>query len=141
MTATTHIYIHIMLQTLAFFVLFPLGVIIAAFRSVIGQSWLFWHVCFQLLGSVCVVAAVMVISMASKKHHNHTYTHRLLGKVVVSLIVIELIWAFIGRRIVPWNVWLTIHVVLATLILACGWANIYLGVKMRHTSKNDDSGN
>jgi multisubunit Na+/H+ antiporter MnhE subunit len=131
-------HVHGAMQFLAFGILFPIGAIIAMLRYKIGPNWLKWHLIMQLLGVACVTVAIIAVQVA---HHNteqkekvdnpHKKKHRVLGSIVVSLVLVQVIWAFFGKRLVPWNIWLLIHFFLAVGIIGGGWTNIYLAWRMR----------
>lgn len=136
--------VHGLLQVIAFAFLLPVGSLVALMRHRIGPSWLTWHVGFQFAGVMVVLSAVTIAHFGEKTKHDDKKeekeekqggdvrrAHRVLGSLVVGLIFIQLLWAYLGRRYVPWNVWLFVHAAVATLILMGGWTNIFLAIKMK----------
>lgn len=64
------------------------------------------------------------------KEHKFMSWHKLIGGIVVLLVFFQLAWAYIGKRLVEWNIWLLVHTALASLIILGGWTNIYIAWKM-----------
>lgn len=131
--------IHGILQMVAFLILFPIGGIIAIFRNQIGGQWLKYHIFFQILASILVFTAVG-IQLYNRKNHmqNHSHIspkfyHVLIGITIVLLLIFQIFWAFLGRRVVSWTIWYYIHVTLAALIIIGGITNI-LVVSMDKTT-------
>ena len=141
--------LHGILQTLAFLILFPIGIIIALCKNYIGPRWFILHILFQSFGIICVFTAVILAvyaeSLKSKINHTnrqediHVQTpnnkselpqlHVIFGIVVIILIIKQIIWAVFVRKIINHDLWAKIHLILALLILGFGWTNIYLGYK------------
>lgn len=65
-----------------------------------------------------------------RDEHNLMSWHKLIGSVVVLLVLFQLIWAYVGKRMVEWNIWLLVHGVCASLIILGGWTNIYIATKL-----------
>jgi amino acid transporter len=135
--------VHALLQVIAFCVVLPAGVLIAIFRQYIGAIWLPLHIACQLIGSAMVLVAVALMRMSHKDHDDDHEDkkfdpHKIVGYTVLALIIVELLWALVARRFVPYVLWLWIHVFLAFAILAGGWLNIYLALKMRNRCKDED---
>jgi hypothetical protein len=125
--------LHGIFMLLAFLVVFPLGALVAVFRHSIGPGWKTVHVALQLFGAGLVfIAAGLMAWRPNKKESSKPVPtfHRALGKTVVVLIVVQLLWAFMGRRLVDWTVWLWIHGLLSAAILITGWTNVYLAYQM-----------
>ena len=121
---------HALLQSIAFLLLFPLGALVALFRNKIGYGWKTTHITLQLTASAMVFLAVyLMATRPNKKESVEKQNHRLLGKTIVGLIVFQLVWAFVGRRVVDYGTWLWIHMVLSVGIIAGGWTNLWLGAK------------
>lgn len=134
--------IHGAMQAIAFLVLFPIGGLIALLRRNIGPGWVKYHVFFQLLATFTVFAAGGVqlykwylrslerkdeATKTTRKLSKKLLTHIILGSVVSVLLLIQIIWAYFGRRFVEWTIWYNIHIALASLILSGGIANLWLG--------------
>lgn len=128
--------IHALLQVISFGILFPTGALIAAFRNSIGESWRKWHVGIQLTAVALVFAAVTIVHIGNdndeKKNHDSPWLrfHKIVGSTVVLLIVLQLLWAFFARRLVDWDNWLHIHMLLSGAIITLGIANVYIGWRM-----------
>jgi uncharacterized membrane protein YozB (DUF420 family) len=137
--------VHALLQVIAFGVLFPTGALIAAFRESIGESWRKWHVGIQLTAVALVFVAVTIVHIGDgkkgekeedkQKKEKQTDSrwlrfHKIVGPIVVLLILVQLVWAFLARRLVEWGTWLHIHMLLSGAIITLGLANIYIGWRM-----------
>lgn len=135
--------LHGLLQMLAFFILFPIGAAIAFFRDRVGPSWKQYHVAFQLTATFVVFLAVSSVLYAKsqdkeKQTHTNTQTqenkirraHKILGPIVVSVIVIQLFWAYQGRKLVEWNTWYITHMAFSAFIILGGITNVILGMLM-----------
>lgn len=123
--------IHGLLQSIVFFILYPLGALIAVFRNQIGPSWRPYHVGIQLTASTLFFIAIGMVAYASygkpKKESSQIRTlHRWNGRLIALLIVTQLFWAYQGRNYVEWMTWYYIHISLSASILLLGWTNIYL---------------
>lgn len=131
---TMNVYkFHGMLQALAFLILYPLGALIAIFRQRIGPSWFYAHIGIQLVATICVFTAVGFVIFTKHKHEQQKkipQIHRILGKTLVGIILLQYVWAIFGKRFVSWSVWLVIHMILAGLLLTLGWLQIYLGYRI-----------
>ena len=128
--------IHGILQLITFAVLFPLGILIAIFRERVGPNWFKLHVGIQITGSLTLLSALIIVSIAKKqkqKEDNDSITHLpahvIVGRIVVILVILQLIWAIAFRHIIPRPIWFAIHMVLATGIITVGWTNLYLGYR------------
>lgn len=127
--------IHGGLQALVFFIILPIGALVALFRNWIGESWRPIHVAFQLTGVALFFVAISIAAyMGSKKpkdKETSTYrkSHKWIGRVLVLVILFQLIWAYQGRNWVEWNTWYIIHMALSMTILGLGWTNIYLATQ------------
>lgn len=139
--------LHGWMQRIAFLVLFPIGGAIALFRHKIGDGWLKYHVFFQLLATCVVYAAIGVQlykwhlrkQQQSPKEQKKPIkfsplllTHVILGSIVSGVILLQIIWAYVGRRYVFWTTWYYVHVALACVIVVGGITNLYLGHKITH---------
>lgn len=124
--------VHGLLQTIAFLVLFPLGALIAYFRNSIGPGWKMFHVGIQLTATLFVFTAVTIVASIKrdKSTEKINKNHRILGRIVVITIVLQLLWAFFGRNVVNWDTWLTIHMLLSATIIIGGITNIVLGSQL-----------
>jgi len=130
--------IHGLLQFVAFIILFPIGAIIALLRNSIGPSWKKYHVFFQLTGTVTVILAIISIVYAKsqsikkkeKEENMLRKIHKILGPIVISIVFIQILWAFYGRKIVEWNTWYTIHMIFSMIIIIGGISNVLLGLQM-----------
>ena len=58
--------IHGILQILTFVILFPLGALIALFREQVGKNWFILHISIQILASLTVFIALIIINIAIK---------------------------------------------------------------------------
>ena len=137
--------LHGILQTLAFLILFPIGIIIALCKNYIGPRWFILHISFQSFGIICVFTAIILAvyaeSLKSKDAHidgdkepvnnksEIPSLHVILGIIVIILLITQIIWAVFVRKIINHDLWAKIHLILALLILGFGWTNIYLGYK------------
>lgn len=135
--------IHGILQVIAFAILFPLGILVAIFRDYVGDRWFMYHVTLQLTATAAVFVAVAIAAVAiaastkkkekekeeNKTPKNKTSTHVIVGFVLVGLICLQILWAMYFRHIVPRPIWYVIHMILATVIILLGWANLYLGYR------------
>ncbi len=137
--------IHGILQLLAFLVLFPIGVVIALMRNTIGPKWLIYHIFFQISAALCVFIAsalVIIAEKGKKESHDHEDNKplaRLLhvwnGRIVVTLIFLQLLWAFFGKFFVPLSLWYMTHITFAILILLGGFAQVILAYLMYSSKK------
>lgn len=123
--------IHGLLQSIVFFILYPLGALIAVFRNQIGPSWRPYHVGIQLTASVLFFIAISIVAYASygkpkEKSSQIRTLHRWNGRLIALLIVTQLFWAYQGRNYVEWMTWYYVHMSLSASILLLGWTNIYL---------------
>jgi hypothetical protein len=127
-------YLHGLLQTIAFFVLFPLGALIAYFREHVGSNWKVFHVSIQLLATLLVFSAVIIVISIKKGNKQDkpiiNKVHTKLGPLIVLVIIIQLVWAFLGRKLVDWTTWYNTHMILSGLIITGGITNVILGMKM-----------
>ena len=126
--------LHGLLQTIAFFVLYPLGALIAYFREHVGSNWKIFHLSIQLLATLLVFIAVIIVISIKKGNKQDkpiiNKVHTKLGPLVVLLIIIQLVWAFLGRKLVDWTTWYYTHITLSGLIIIGGVTNVFLGIKM-----------
>jgi len=135
--------LHALLQGTAFLILFPIGILIALFKTFIGPSWFILHILFQSLGVFCVFTAIALMAYAhylkhkTKEPNSKTPneikampTHVIIGIIIVCLIVLQLIWAIFFRHVIEREIWKFIHLIFAILILILGWTNLYLGYKL-----------
>lgn len=130
--------IHGLLQFVAFIILFPIGAMIALLRNSIGPSWRKYHVFFQLTGTVTVIIAIISIVYAKsqsikkkeKEENMLRKIHKLLGPIVVTVIFVQILWAYYGRRLVEWNTWYTTHMMFSMFIIFGGISNVILGLQM-----------
>ena len=133
--------LHALLQGTSFLILFPIGIIIALIKSYIGPNWFILHIIFQSLGVFCIFTAITLMAYAQylktqkpnyKKPAKNTplSSHVIIGITIVSLIVLQLIWAIFLRHVIDREIWKLIHIIFAILILTFGWINLYLGNKL-----------
>lgn len=122
--------IHGLLQSLVFLILYPLGALIALLRNYIGPSWKIYHVSIQLTASFLFFIAIGIIAYTTyekpKKESKIRTIHRWNGRLIATLIVFQLFWAYQGRNYVEWTAWYWIHMSLSASIILLGWTNIYL---------------
>ena len=128
--------IHGLFQVIAFIILFPLGAAIAYFRNSIGSIWRPLHIGIQLLAIAFVFIAYAIVKYANSKKKSQSdksyeeksinQIHKGLGYTVLVFIVLQLIWAFFGKLIVPWMTWYYIHMTLSALIILSGITNIII---------------
>lgn len=138
---------HALLQVIAFLILLPIGVIIAILRNYIGPGWHWWHVTIQFVATIMIFTAIVLVKIAERMYtqkedddkkvtretNKYIKWHKIVGPIVVSLIILQWIWAYFGIKIVgSFNIWLTIHAIIAFLILPLGWLQVYLGYKMHN---------
>jgi uncharacterized membrane protein YbjE (DUF340 family) len=132
--------LHGILQIVAFAILFPLGILVAVFRDLVGERWFSLHIGIQTTAIVTVFVALVIAAIANynkdnnkdneKKDKNDTTpipTHVIVDSIVVVIILCQLVWAIYLRHIVPRPMWLVMHIILATGIILAGWTNLYLG--------------
>ncbi len=134
--------LHGNLQRIAFLVLFPIGGAIALMRHKIGDGWLKYHVFFQLTATLVVFTAigVQLVKWKRKRKENTPkqpmspilMTHIVIGSIVSFLLVSQILWAYIGRKIAPWDVWYYTHMTMAVLIVGGGIANLVVGTVLAH---------
>ena len=125
--------LHGLLRFIAFGILFPIGALIAVFREYIGESWYKWHVGIQLTAVVLVFIALIVVHIPKKKARvdkKYYRLHKIIGPTIVMLIITQVFWAYVGRKIVSWTPWLYIHMALSASIIGLGWFNLYIGKQM-----------
>lgn len=125
--------IHGTLQQLAFFVLFPIGAVIAIARHHIGDGWLKYHVFFQLFATITVLMAVALQFVKRRKRDTKDpkmLSHIALGSAVTLLLILQVMWAFFGRHLTDWMTWYRIHIALATIIFVGGVTNILIAKSM-----------
>lgn len=138
--------VHGVLQMTAFFLLFPLGAAIALFREKIGPSWKQYHIIIQLTATFIVflaISSVLYAKSLEKQINNQTETkietktenkirktHKILGPLVVSVIIIQILWAYQGRNLVEWNTWYITHMTFSVFIIFGGITNVIFGMLM-----------
>lgn len=131
-------HIHGLLQILIFTILYPIGALTALARNRIGLSWRKYHVAIQLVATILLFISVTIMHIALRRKKepptDSLKHHILIGRIVVATVLIQLAWAFLGRRFVSWNMWYSIHVLLSTIILLFGWYNIYVATRF-HVQK------
>lgn len=122
--------IHGLIQSLVFLILYPLGALIALLRNYIGPSWKIYHVSIQLTASLLFFIAISIIAYTTygkpKKESTYRTIHRWNGRLIATLIVFQLFWAYQGRNYVEWMTWYWVHMSLSASIILLGWSNIYL---------------
>lgn len=132
----TIIQAHAALQLIAFLVFFPIGSMFALYRERIGSSWFMYHVLFQSLGTMSVIIAV-ALAVAHSRGESSTKRvtesrwkrlHRANGYLLVSVLAFQWLWAVVVRRYIEWNIWLNVHMVLATLLFILAFIQITLGM-------------
>lgn len=131
--------IHGLLQLLAFLILFPIGGLIAVMRNSIGPKWLAYHIFFQVSAAICVFTAAALAAYAGKKKHHNEKDHKepivntlhiWFGRIIVTLVFLQLLWAFIARHFVGPTIWYMIHVTMAAIIILGGFTQIFLAYLM-----------
>jgi len=134
--------IHGLLQATAFLILYPLGALVALFRDRIGEHWRPLHISLQLFATFLVFVAVGIVKLAETKKEKEKEAktgwrkaHTILGPMVVSIIILQLLWAFLGRRMMTdWVLWYRIHMVLSALIILGGVTNVAIAIRMNRTT-------
>ena len=132
--------VHGLLQFIAFVILFPIGATIAWFRESIGPSWKGYHIFFQLTGAFTVFVAILSILYAKsqsekkkseeQKENIFRKIHKILGPIVVTVVFVQILWAFYGRHYVEWMTWYQIHILFSLVIIIGGISNVLLGLQM-----------
>lgn len=130
--------LHGLLQMIAFLILFPIGAMIALFRDKVGSNWKLFHVGTQIIAICVVIAAYIVIKYAKSKQKNKKHNdkdlinkiHITIGYTIGILIAIQVAWAYLGKRIVDWSTWYTIHMILSACIIVGGIINIIVAYIM-----------
>lgn len=130
--------LHGLLQMIAFLILFPIGAMIALFRDKVGSNWKLFHVGTQIIAICVVIAAYIVIKYAKSKQKNKKHNdkdlinkiHITIGYTIGILIAIQVAWAYLGKRIVDWSIWYTIHMILSACIIVGGIINIIVAYIM-----------
>lgn len=131
--------IHGLLQLIAFLVLFPIGGAIALMRNSIGPNWLKYHMFFQLSAAACVFTGAALAAYAGKKKDHDDKDHKeprvhvfhiWIGRITVTLVFLQLVWAFFGRYLVSSYMWYLTHVTMAVLIILGGFTQIFLAYLM-----------
>jgi len=134
--------IHKYIMIFTFYILLPIGMLIAIFRSKIGEKWYTYHKHIML--SVLVLAFIGIcISLyakdleGEKNIHDLSTRHGIIGVLLVVLLLLNIGWAIIVRRYVKeegsWltrSMWLNGHRVFGTLIVITLIYNLYLGNKI-----------
>jgi hypothetical protein len=128
---------HGSLMFVAFFVLFPIGIFIAAYLKPIGVWWFRLHVLIQIIAILVAYAGfITIVQWTSKQQLEHfRATHQRLGLTIIILVTItpflgmlaDMLWKpdRKGRPLFPdYTHWLFGYV---TVLLA--WINVYLGLK------------
>lgn len=125
------------MQAAAFLVFFPIGNAVAVFRSYLGPWWLKVHLISQFVATFLVLGSVTLIASKgehftseNKEKEKYNKAHHILGPIVVSLIVLQWIWALLVRGHVAWDTWFKVHMALAILVMTSGWSQIYIGWQM-----------
>lgn len=134
--------LHGILNSFVFLVLFPIGALIAVFRNRLGPNWLKYHILFQISGVVLLMVSGSIILYAhahsakdgkpddDNKPEHKTSRHAIFGIAVFALVAAQIMWAYFGKKIVDWSVWLNIHTVLASVLLLVGWYQVFLGARL-----------
>jgi hypothetical protein len=131
--------VHKFLMYFTFCILLPIGILIALFRSRIGNNWYTYHKHIML--SVLIGAFIgILISLYAKDLEGEVNTHKLstrhgiIGVIVVVLLLLNIMWAIVVRRYVKdenskltRTMWLNGHRTFGTLILIFVIYNVYLG--------------
>ena len=137
----TVVDVHGLLQIFAFVIVFPAGILVAIFRDALGPTWIRWHLVLQLIGTIMVTTAIVLIKIKRKNHSHDSIEgkgsgamdmHRYIGPVVFVALVLQWIWALYMRGKIDWIWWFRVHVVLAGIILLGGWFQIYLGIRAKN---------
>jgi len=134
--------IHKYIMIITFYILLPIGMTFAIFRSKIGTTWYTYHKHIML--SVLLLAFIGIsISLyakdleGEKNIHSLSTRHGLIGILLVILLLLNIGWAIVVRRYVKdegsWltrPMWLNGHRVFGTLIVITLIYNLYLGNKI-----------
>lgn len=143
-SSETMSFTHGILQTIAFLVVLPIGALIAILRRQIGEGWLKYHVAFQLTGVAIVFIAGGIqlykwhlqrknapkdaeAPPTKRKLSPKILIHIILGSLVSLVLIVQLFWAFLGRRYFEWMTWYYVHVALSSFIIAGGVTNLWIG--------------
>lgn len=128
--------IHGIINSTVFLLLLPIGIIIAALRNYIGPEWLKWHVFFQLTSVILLIISGSLVFYANRNHKKqkeiskNRKLHKIIGPTILSLLFLQIFWAYYGKYLVSYNIWLMIHAGFGISILGLGWYQIYLGKNM-----------
>lgn len=131
--------LHGLMLATSFLLLFPLGAAIAMFRHHLGSWWFIAHIAVQSVATILVlVAGIIIVVYRYKKSKTQKedrpsivkQTHRMLGTVLITLLVLQWVWAIMLRNKFDWSVWYNVHITLAALIICIGFIQVYLGSKI-----------
>ena len=134
--------IHKYIMIITFYILLPIGMTFAIFRSKIGKNWYTYHkntmLTVLLFAFIGISISLYAKDLEGEKNiHSLSTRHGLVGILLVILLLLNISWAIIVRRYVKdegsWltrPMWLNGHRVLGTLIVITLVYNLYLGNKI-----------
>jgi cytochrome b561 len=134
--------IHKYIMIITFYILLPIGITIAIFRSKIGQNWYTYHKHTMLTVLLFAFIGIFISlyakdSEGEKNIHPLSTIHGIVGTILVVLLLLNVGWAIIVRRYVKdegsWltrRMWLNGHRVFGSLIVIILVYNLYLGNKI-----------
>ena len=134
--------IHKYIMIITFYILLPIGMTFAIFRSKIGKNWYTYHkhtmLTVLLLAFIGISISLYAKDLEGEKNiHSLSTRHGLVGILLVILLLLNITWAIVIRRYVKdegsWltrPMWLNGHRVLGTLIVITLVYNLYLGNKI-----------
>ena len=134
--------IHKYIMIITFYILLPIGMTFAIFRSKIGKNWYTYHkhtmLTVLLFSFIGISISLYAKDLESEKNiHTLSTRHGLVGILLVILLLLNITWAIVIRRYVKdegsWltrPMWLNGHRVLGTLIVITLVYNLYLGNKI-----------
>jgi NADH:ubiquinone oxidoreductase subunit 6 (subunit J) len=96
-------------------ILFTLGAIIAILRKSIGEVWLRIHLVCQLCATLILLLSITLVIYTSKNKNKAdpktpVGRHKIIGKILLSIILFQVVFAFIGKRIFEKSTWYIIQV-------------------------------
>jgi hypothetical protein len=134
--------IHKYIMIITFYILLPIGMTFAIFRSKIGKNWYTYHkntmLTVLLFAFIGISISLYAKDLEGEKNiHSLSTRHGLIGILLVILLLLNIAWAIIVRRYVKdegsWltrPMWLNGHRILGTLIVITLIYNLYLGNKI-----------
>lgn len=116
--------LHGILQIIVFTILFPSVIATALLRKRIGDKWKQYHVSLAILTIIMFTIAVTL--GISKANMRHITLHKIIGLSLIFLIAFQIVWAYLGKKVVSKHKWFKIHKYGAFIIVAAGVINIIL---------------